>query len=55
MLSKDERSLLSLYRNMDPAHRMTLLETARAFSALSEKDGPVGEGAVLARAVDAVR
>lgn len=54
-LSYDERELIDLYRNMDDSHRSTLLETARAFSALSEKDGSVNERVIEPRAMDAVR
>ena len=38
-LNYDERQLLDMYRRMDDAHRSTLLETARAFSALNGGDG----------------
>lgn len=54
-LSSDERQLVDLYRNMDAAHRETLMQTARAFSALSEKDGQDAPRPVGAGAVDAVR
>lgn len=35
----DEHEILMLYRNMDEKHQALLLENARAFSALSVKDG----------------
>jgi transcriptional regulator with XRE-family HTH domain len=54
-LSYEERQLIDLYRNMDDSHRSTLLETARAFSALSEKDEAVSERVIEPRAMDAVR
>lgn len=38
-LTQDERELLSLYRNMDVRERSLLMENARAFAALSVKDG----------------
>lgn len=38
-LTADERELLSLYRKMDVRERSLLMENARAFAALSEKDG----------------
>ena len=37
-LSYEERQLVSYYRSMSEDKRATLIETARAFSALSEKD-----------------
>ena len=40
---------------MDDSHKSTLLDTARAFSALSEKDEAVGYGVVELGTVDAVR
>ena len=54
LATSDERELLALYRNMDGQHRSTLMDTARAFSALSEKDGEDDARAVGAGAVDAV-
>ena len=53
-LTYDERDLLNLYRNMDDMHKSTLMDTARAFSALSEKDGSVGYGVVSIGTLDAV-
>jgi len=53
-LSPDEQHLIALYRNMDREHRDVLVQTARAFSALSEKDGAAERGAVRVGAVDAV-
>lgn len=53
-LSKSENELVTLYRNIEPAYRETLLETARAFSALTEKDGRNAEEIVGIGAVDAV-
>ena len=38
-LAPDERDLLTAYRNMDAPQRETLLSTARAFVAASEKYG----------------
>ena len=52
-MSIDERELLTLYRNMDEKHQSLLLENARAFSALSEKD-TCGAGADVERAGIAV-
>lgn len=52
-LSINERELLTLYRNMDEKHQSLLLENARAFSALSEKD-TCGAGADVERAGIAV-
>lgn len=51
---REERELVSCYRNMDEQHRATLLDTARAFSALSEKDEQIDAGAERARTVDAL-
>jgi len=53
-LSPDEQHLIALYRNMDREHRDVLMQTARAFSALTEKDGADERGAVRVGAVDAV-
>ena len=54
-LSVDERNLVELYRSMDADKRSTLIDTARAFAALSEKDGGACERNKVARAMDAVR
>lgn len=51
----DERELVELFRSMQPEHRALLMDNARAFAALSEKDSKVREGAVGYRAVDVVR
>ena len=39
VLSTDERELLSLYRRMDADTARKFIETARVFTAASEKDG----------------
>lgn len=39
-LASDERELLSLYRRMDAENRARMMDNARAFAALSEKDAP---------------
>ena len=50
-----ERELRQLVDNMDSEQRDLLMQNARAFSALSEKDGSINEGIKLAGTVDAVR
>ena len=54
-LGRYERELLTLVGNMDETHRKTLMSTACAFSALSEKDGAVSERAGIPGTMDAVR
>lgn len=39
ILASDERELLFLYRRMDAENRARMMDNARAFAALSEKDG----------------
>ena len=48
-LSPDERELLFLYRRMDAENRARMMDNARAFAALSEKDG-AGDRADVERA-----
>ena len=48
-LSTDERELLFLYRRMDAENRARMMDNARAFAALSEKDG-AGDRADVERA-----
>lgn len=48
VLSSDERELVDLFRACGPRERALLMDNARAFAALSEKDG-AGAGRDVAR------
>lgn len=54
IVSGEEFELVKLYRRMQPEQKRLLMENARAFSALSEKDGPNDERFVIFGAMDAV-
>ena len=53
--SADELMLVDFYRRMQPEYKNLLMDNARAFAALSEKDGQDDGEALGVGAVDAVR
>jgi transcriptional regulator with XRE-family HTH domain len=53
-LTASERELVSLYRNMQPEQKTLLMDNARAFSALSEKDAQFDDRIVKSGTVDAL-
>ena len=50
----EEAELVELFRRMQPEHRTLLLDNARAFAALSEKDGHNDGQHIVVGTVDAV-
>lgn len=52
--NSDELELVKLYRSLQPEHKALLLDNARAFAALSEKDGQNDGELIGVGAVDAV-